>query len=165
VKLHADQLADNGGAALAARFGALSADHLEYTNEDGAAAMAKSGTVAVILPGAYYVLKETRKPPVESFRRHGVPMAVATDLNPGTSPIASLRLCAHMACTFFGLTVPEAMLGMTRHAAQALGRADEIGTLEPGKQCDLAIWDVEHLAQIVAWIGPAPLHARIWRGR
>jgi imidazolonepropionase len=165
VKLHADQLADNGGAELAARFHALSADHLEYTSEDGAAAMARSGTVAVILPGAFYVLKETRRPPVDAFRRHGVPMAVATDLNPGTSPIASLRLCAHMACTFFGLTVPEALLGMTRHAAQALGRLDEVGTLEPGKWCDLAIWDVEHLAQIVAWIGPAPLHRRVWRGR
>ena len=164
VKLHADQLSDNGSAALAARFAALSADHLEYTNEEGAAAMARAGTVAVMLPGAFYVLKETRKPPVEAFRRHGVPMAVATDLNPGTSPIASLRLCAHMACTFFGLTVPEALLGMTRHAARALGRADEIGTLEPGKRCDLAIWDVEHLAQVVAWIGPAPLHARVWRG-
>ena len=165
VKLHADQLADNGGAELAARFGALSADHLEYTNEAGAAAMARAGTVAVILPGAFYVLKETRRPPVEAFRRHGVPMAVATDLNPGTSPIASLRLCAHMACTFFGLTVPEALLGLTRHAAQALGRFDEIGTLEVGKWCDLAIWDVEHLAQIIAWIGPAPLHRRVWRGR
>ncbi|HEX2553774.1 MAG TPA: imidazolonepropionase [Microvirga sp.] len=165
VKLHADQLNDNDGAALAARFGALSADHLEYTSEAGAAAMARGGTVAVILPGAFYVLKETRKPPVEAFRRHGVPMAVATDLNPGTSPIASLRLCAHMACTFFGLTVPEAILGLTRHAAQALGRLDGIGTLEAGKFCDLAIWDVEHLAQVVAWIGPAPLHARIWRGQ
>ena len=164
VKLHADQLADNGGAALAARFGALSADHLEYTGEDGAAAMARSGTVAVILPGAFYVLKETRKPPVDAFRRHGVPMAVATDLNPGTSPIASLRLCAHMACTFFGLTVPEVLLGMTRHAAQALGRSGATGTLETGKWCDLAIWDVEHLAEIVAWIGPAPLHGRVWRG-
>lgn len=164
VKLHADQLADNGGAALAARFGALSADHLEYTSEEGAAAIGRAGTVAVILPGAFYVLKETRKPPVEAFRRHGVPMAVATDLNPGTSPIASLRLCAHMACTFFGLTVPEALLGMTRHAARALGRSAEIGTLEPGKSCDLAIWNVEHLAEIVAWIGPAPLHARVWRG-
>ncbi len=165
VKLHADQLNDNDGAALAARFGALSADHLEYTNDAGAAAMARAGTVAVILPGAFYVLKESRKPPVESFRRHGVPMAVATDLNPGTSPIASLRLCAHMACTFFGLTVPEAILGMTRHAAQALGRLDTIGTLEPGKFCNLAIWDVDHLAQLVAWIGPAPLHARVWRGQ
>ncbi len=164
VRLHADQLNDNGGAALAAGFGALSADHLEYTDEAGAAAMAQAGTVAVILPGAFYVLKETRKPPVEAFRRHGVPMAVATDLNPGTSPIASLRLCAHMACTFFGLTVPEAILGMTRHAAQALGRLDETGTLEPGKSCDLAIWDVEHLAQLVAWVGPAPLHAGVWRG-
>ncbi|HEV2603858.1 MAG TPA: imidazolonepropionase [Microvirga sp.] len=165
VKLHADQLNDNGGAALAARFEALSADHLEYTNEDGAAAMARAGTVAVILPGAFYVLKEKQKPPVEAFRRHGVRMAVATDLNPGTSPIASLRLCAHMACTFFGLTVPEALLGMTRHAARALGRLDEVGSLESGKACDLAIWDVEHLAQIVAWIGPAPLHARVWRGQ
>ena len=165
VKLHADQLADNGGAALAARFRALSADHLEYTDEEGAAAMGRAGTVAVILPGAFYVLKETRRPPVEAFRRHGVPMAVATDLNPGTSPIMSLRLCAHMACTFFGLTVPEALLGITRHAAQALGRLGEIGSLEPGKWCDLAVWDVDHLAQIVAWIGPAPLHRRVWRGR
>jgi imidazolonepropionase len=164
VKLHADQLADNGGAELAARYHALSADHLEYTSEAGAAAMARADTAAVILPGAFYVLKETRKPPIEAFRRHGVPMAVATDLNPGTSPIASLRLCAHMACTFFGLTVPEALLGMTRHAAQALGRLDQIGTLETGKSCDLAIWDVEHLAEIIAWIGPAPLHRRVWRG-
>jgi imidazolonepropionase len=164
VKLHADQLANNGGAALAARFSALSADHLEYANEDGAAAMAHAGTVAVILPGAFYVLKETQKPPVAAFRRYGVPMAVATDLNPGTSPIASLRLCAHMACTFFGLTVPEVLLGMTRHAARALGRSGEIGTLEAGKWCDLAVWDVEYLSQIVAWIGPAPLHARVWRG-
>jgi len=165
VKLHADQLADNGGAELAARFGALSADHLEYACEEGATAMGRAGTVAVILPGAFYVLKETRPPPVEAFRRHGVPMAVATDLNPGTSPIASLRLCAHMACTFFGMTVPEVITGMTRHAATALGRLHEIGSLEVGKWCDLAIWDVDHLAQIVAWIGPAPLHRRVWRGR
>ena len=164
VKLHADQLNDNGGAALAARFSALSADHLEYTSEEGAAAMGRAGTVAVILPGAFYVLKETRKPAIEAFRRHGVAMAVATDLNPGTSPILSLRLCAHMACTFFGLTVPEALLGMTRYAARALGRETEIGTLEAGKSCDLAIWNVEHLAEVVAWIGPAPLHARVWRG-
>jgi len=165
VKLHADQLNDNGGAALAARFSALSADHLEYTSDEGAAAMAQAGTVAVLLPGAFYVLKETRKPPVDAFRRHGVAMAIATDLNPGTSPIASLRLCAHMACTFFGLTVPEALLGMTRHAAQALGRAGDVGTLEPGKWCDLAIWDISHLAEIVAWIGSAPLHSRVWRGQ
>ncbi len=165
VKLHADQLNDNGGAGLAARFSALSADHLEYTSEEGAAAMGRAGSVAVILPGAFYVLKETRKPPVEAFRRHGVPIAVATDLNPGTSPIASLRLCAHMACTFFGLTVPEALLGMTRNAARALGREAEVGTLEAGKSCDLAIWTVEHLAEVVAWIGPAPLHRRVWRGQ
>jgi len=164
VKLHADQLNDNGGAALAARFHALSADHLEYTNEAGAAAMGAAGTVAVILPGAFYVLKETRKPPIDWFRRHGVPMAVATDLNPGTSPIASLRLCAHMACTFFGMTVPEVLLGMTRHAAAALGRPD-IGVLEAGRWCDLAIWEVERPAEIVARIGPAPLRARVWRGR
>src|SRR3954470_893352 len=164
VKLHADQLSDTGSAAVAARFSALSADHLEYTSEDGAAAMGRAGTVAVLLPGAFYVLKETRKPPVEAFRRHGVAMAVATDLNPGTSPIASLRLCAHRPCTFFGLTVPEALLGITRHAAKALGRDAESGTLEPGKWCDLAIWNVAHLAEIVAWIGPAPLHARVWRG-
>jgi imidazolonepropionase len=164
VKLHADQLSDTGSAAVAARFSALSADHLEYTSEDGAAAMGRAGTVAVLLPGAFYVLKEAQEPPVEAFRRHGVAIAVATDLNPGTSPIASLRLCAHMACTFFGLTVPEALLGITREAAKALGRADEVGTLEPGKWCDLAIWDVAHLAEIVAWIGPAPLHARVWRG-
>jgi imidazolonepropionase len=165
VKLHADQLNDHGGAALAARFGALSADHLEYTSEEGAAAMGAAGTVAVILPGAFYALKEKQRPPVEAFRRHGVPMAVATDLNPGTSPIASLRLCAHMACTFFGLTVPEALLGMTRHAAQALGHLGKVGTLETGKLCDLAIWNVEHLAEIIAWIGPAPLHQRVWRGK
>lgn len=163
-KLHADQLNDNAGAALAARFGALSADHLEYTDEAGAAAMAQAGTVAVILPGAYYVLRETRKPPIDAFRRHGVPMAVATDLNPGTSPIASLRLCAHMACTFFGMTVPEVLLGMTRHAAAALGRPD-IGALESGRSCDLAIWDVDRPAEIVARIGPAPLWRRVWRGR
>ena len=165
VKSHADQLADNGGAALAARSGALSADHLEYASESGAKAMGEAGTVAVILPGAFYVLKETRKPPVEAFRRHGVPMAVATDCNPGTSPIVSLRLCAHMACTFFGLTVPEALIGMTRNAAKALGRAGEIGTLEAGKACDLAVWNVDSLVEIVAWIGPAPLHARVWRGQ
>src|SRR5215207_4779686 len=132
----------------------LHADQLAYTSETDAAAMARADTVAVILPGAFYVLKETRKPPIEAFRRHGVPMAVATDCNPGTSPIASLRLCAHMACTFFGLTVPEALLGVTRNAARALGRETEIGTLEAGKSCDLAIWNVEHLAELVAWIGP-----------
>ncbi len=165
VKAHAVQLAAHGGAALAARSGALSADHLEYASEAGAEAMGEAGTVAVILPGAFYVLKETRKPPVETFRRHGVPMAVATDCNPGTSPIASLRLCAHMACTFFGLTVPEALRGMTRNAATALGRGGETGTLDAGKSCDLAIWNVERLAEIVAWIGPAPLDARVRRGR
>jgi imidazolonepropionase len=164
VKLHADQLGDNGGAALAARFGALSADHLEYASEAGVVAMARAGTVATLLPGAFYVLRERRAPPVEALRRHRVPMAVATDLNPGTSPITSLRLCAHMACIFFGLSVAEALVGITRRAAQALGRLAEIGTLEAGKRCDLAVWNVEHLAQVIAWIGPAPLHGRVWRG-
>lgn len=164
VKLHADQLTDCGGAALAARFGALSADHLEYANEAGVAAMAAAGTVAVLLPGAYYSLRETRSPPIAAFRRHGVPMAVATDLNPGTSPLASLRLAAHMACTFWGLTVAEALRGITLHAARALGRAGETGSLAPGKWADLAIWDTPSPAALIAWIGPAPLHTRVWHG-
>lgn len=164
VKLHADQLSDLGGAALAARFSALSADHLEYTSEAGAAAMAKAGTVAVLLPGAYYVLRETRKPPVEAMRRAGCAIAVGTDCNPGTSPILSLRLSAHMACVFFGLTLDEAWLGITRNAATALGIAAETGTIEAGKSCDLAIWDGDDPAAILAWIGSAPLHHRILKG-
>jgi imidazolonepropionase len=163
VKLHADQLTNTGGAALAARYGALSADHLEYTDESGVAAMAAAGTVAVVLPGAYFMLSETQKPPIGAFRRHGVPMAVATDLNPGSSPIASLRLSATMACVLFGLTVEEALLGMTRHAALALGRSD-IGVIAPGRHCDLAVWSVDRLAELVAKIGPAPLQMRVWRG-
>ena len=164
VKLHADQLSNLHGAKLAAGFGALSADHLEYTDEEGAAAMAKAGTVAVLLPGAFYVLREKQLPPVDAFRKHGVPIAIATDSNPGTSPITSLLTIMNMAATLFRLTVDEAIAGVTREAAGALGRLDEIGTLEPGKWCDLAIWDVERLAELVYRIGYNPFHARVWRG-
>jgi imidazolonepropionase len=163
VKLHADQLSNLGGAALAAKYGALSADHLEYTDEASAAAMAKAGTVAVILPGAFYYLRETRKPPIELFRRHGAAMAVATDANPGSSPILSLRLAINMACILFHMTVEEAILGVTRNAAKALGRGD-IGILKPGMQCNLAIWDSPSPAALVYEMGPAPLFARVFRG-
>ena len=164
VKLHADQLSNLHGARLAAGHNALSADHLEYTDEDGAAAMGQAGTVAVLLPGAFYVLRETQLPPVAAFRRHNVPIALATDSNPGTSPITSLLLTMNMAATLFRLTVNECLDGVTRNAARALGRSD-IGTLEPGKWCDLAIWDIERPAELVYRIGFNPLHARVWRGR
>jgi imidazolonepropionase len=164
VKLHADQLSNLGGAALAARYGALSADHLEYTDDAGAAAMAEAGTVAVLLPGAFYFIRETQKPPVELFRRRGVAMAVATDCNPGSSPLTSLLLAMNMAATLFGSTVEECLAGTTRCAAQALGLADEAGTLEAGKWADLAIWNVEHPAELVYRMGFNPLHARVWRG-
>ncbi len=165
VKLHADQLSNLGGAGLAARFAALSADHLEWTDEAGAAAMAAAGTVAVLLPGAFHMLRETRLPPIDAFRRHGVAMAVSTDCNPGTSPMTSLLLAMNFAAVRFGLTVEECLLGVTRHAARALGRAAEIGTLEPGKACDLAIWSVDSLAALVEALGALPLHARIRNGR
>ena len=165
VKLHADQLSNLHGAALAARYGAQSADHLEYTDEGGAAAMADAGTVAVILPGAFYFIRETRKPPIESFRRHGVRMAVATDCNPGTSPLTSLLLTMNMAATLFGMTVEECIAGVTREAARALGLSDETGTLETGKWADLAIWDVESPAELVYRMGFNPLYRRVWRGR
>jgi len=165
VKLHADQLSNLGGAALAARFGALSADHVEFTDEDGAKAMAKAGTVAVLLPGAFYFIRETKKPPVDLFRADGVAMAIATDCNPGTSPLTSLLLTMNMAATLFRLTVDECLLGVTRHAATALGLSKEVGTLETGKSADLAIWDVERPAELVYRIGFNPLHARVWRGR
>jgi len=165
VKLHADQLSDLGGAALAARFGALSADHLEYANESGIAAMAQSGTVAVLLPGAYYFIRETRRPPVAGFRAHGVPMALATDCNPGTSPLTSLLLTMNMAATLFFMTVEECLLGVTRNAAAALGLTAETGTLEVGKRADLAIWDIGTPAELVYRIGFNPLHARVWGGR
>lgn len=165
VKLHADQLSNLHGAALAASYGALSADHLEYTDEAGAAAMAKAGTVATILPGAYYFIRETKKPPIELFRSHGVKMAVATDSNPGTSPLTSLLLTMNMAATLFGLTVDECLAGVTREAARALGLLKQTGTLEAGKSADLAIWDIERPAELVYRMGFNPLHARIWRGQ
>ncbi len=165
VKLHADQLSNLGGAALAAGYGALSADHLEYTDDAGAAAMAKSATVAVLLPGAFYFIRETHKPPVELFRRHGVGIALATDSNPGSSPLTSLLLAMNMGATLFRLTVDECIAGVTREAARALGLTRETGTLEPGKSCDLAIWNVARPAELDYRIGFNPLHARLWRGR
>jgi imidazolonepropionase len=165
VKLHADQLSDLAGAALAARFDALSADHLEWTDEAGVAAMAKAGTVATLLPGAFYFLRETKLPPVDLFRAHGVPMAVSTDCNPGTSPMTSLLLAMNMAATCFRLTIEECLLGVTRHAARALGRDAEIGTLEVGKRCDLAIWSITTPAELVWALGALPLHTRIRGGR
>lgn len=164
MRLHADQLSNLHGAALAARFGALSADHLEHTDEDGVAAMRRAGTVAVLLPGAFYFIRETQVSPVAALRRHGVPIAVATDMNPGTSPLMSLLLAMNMAATLFRLTVEECIAGVTREAARALGRLHEVGTLAPGKFCDLAIWDIERPAELVYRMGYNPLHARIWRG-
>jgi imidazolonepropionase len=159
VKLHADQLSDPGGAALAAEFGALSADHLEYTGEAGVAAMARAGTVAVLLPGAFYTLGETRVPPVDVLRRHGVPIAISTDCNPGSSPFTSLRLMMHMACTLFRLTPREALAGVTCHAARALGLADR-GTLAVGARADLAAWQIEHPRDLAYFPGGNPLVGR-----
>jgi imidazolonepropionase len=165
VKLHADQLSNLHGAALAARYDALSADHLEYTDETGIAAMAQAGTVAVLLPGAFYVLREKQLPPVEALRRHKAHIAIATDCNPGTSPITSLLLTMNMAATLFQLTVEECIAGVTREAAGALGRLHDIGTIEQGKTCNLAIWNIERPAELVYRIGFNPLHARVWHGR
>jgi imidazolonepropionase len=157
VKLHAEQLSNLQGAALAAEFGALSADHLEHLDEAGAAAMARAGMVGVLLPGAFYALKETRKPPIDLLRRHGVPMAVATDCNPGTSPVLSATLMLSMACTLFGLTPEDALAGMTLHAAKALGLEREIGTIASGKAADLCVWRVSRPAELCYWIGhPGP---------
>jgi imidazolonepropionase len=165
VKLHADQLSNSGGAALAAEFGALSADHLEYADEEGLAAMASARVAAVLLPGAYYVLKERQAPPLDLMRKHRIAVAVATDSNPGTSPMTSILLALNMAATLFGLTVDECLAGATRNAARALGLAAETGTLEVGKWADLAIWDMERPAELVYRLGFNPLHARVWRGR
>ena len=152
VKLHADQLSDGGGAALAARFGALSADHLEYASVDGVRAMAAAGTVAVLLPGACLTLDEARRPPVAEFRRHGVPMALGTDCNPGTSSLVSLPATMALGSRLFGLTPEECLVGVTSHAALALGLADR-GTLEVGKRADIAVWDVEHPRDLSYWMG------------
>ncbi len=165
VKLHADQLSNLHGAKLAAAFNALSADHLEHTDEGGVAAMARAGTVAVLLPGAFYFLRERQQPPIEALRRHQVPIAIATDCNPGTSPITSLLLIMNMAATMFRLTVDEIVAGVTREGARALGHLDQSGTLSAGKYCDLAIWDIERPAELVYRVGFNPLHARVWHGR
>ena len=164
VKLHAEQLSNRQGAKLAASHGALSADHLEHLDADGVAAMAAAGTVAVLLPGAYYFMRETRLPPIDLLRRHGVPIALATDCNPGTSPLTSLLQVMNMAATLFRLTVDECLAGVTRQAAAALGLGGSVGTLAAGQRCDLAIWDIERPAELVYRMGFNPLHARIWSG-
>ena len=164
VRLHAEQLSNRHGAALAARFRALSADHLEHLDEAGAKAMAAAGTVAVLLPGAFYALQEEKKPPVEMLRKHKVPIAIATDCNPGTSPLLSPTLAMNMACTLFGLTPEEAIAGMTINAARALGLAHSIGSIAAGKQADLCVWNIESLAELGYWIGLPGPERRIYRG-
>ena len=163
VKLHAEQLSHIGGTALAARYGALSADHVEYATAEDAAALAKAGTVAVLLPGAFYTIHETQAPPVQAFRDHGVPMAVGTDWNPGSSPLGSLLLAMNMACTLFRMTPAEALAGATRNAARALGLTDR-GVIAPGTRADLAVWDITDPAELSYGIGINPLHARIFGG-
>ena len=158
VKLHADQLSDSGGAALVAGFDGLSADHVEYTSPESVAAMAKHGTVAVLLPGAFLCLRETRQPPIDQFRTHGVPMAVATDANPGTSPLLSLRLAMALACIQFRLTPEEALRGATCNAARALGLTDR-GRLVAGQRADLALWDAHAPAELCYWLGGNVLRA------
>tara|TARA_R110000782_G_scaffold268689_1_gene365481 strand:- start:19244 stop:20401 length:1158 start_codon:yes stop_codon:yes gene_type:complete len=165
VKLHAEQLSNLHGAELAADYGALSADHIEYLDDAGIAAMGRAGTVATLLPGAFYFTRETRLPPVQALRDAGVPIALATDCNPGTSPLTSLLLTMNMGATLFHLTVEECLAGVTRNGARAIGLLGEIGTLEAGKRCDLAIWDVETPAELVYRMGSNPLHARIWSGK
>ena len=161
VKLHAEQLSNYGGAALAAKYGALSADHLEYLDEAGILAMAKSGTVAVVLPGAFYTLRETQFPPLKALRQAGVPLAIATDCNPGSSPLTSLLLCMNMACTLFRMTPEEALCGVTREAAQALGIGPEVGTIEVGKKAEFAVWNVEQPAELAYRIGFNPLEEMV----
>ena len=161
VKLHAEQLSNYGGAALAAKYGALSADHLEYLDEAGILAMAKSGTVAVVLPGAFYTLRETQLPPLNSLRKAGVPISIATDCNPGSSPLTSLLLCMNMACTLFRMTPEEALCGVTREAAQALGIGTEVGTIEVGKKAEFAVWNVEQPAELAYRIGCNPLEEMV----
>lgn len=163
VKLHAEQLSNIGGTKLAAEYGAISVDHVEYADDEDAKAMAKSGSVAVLLPGAFYTLHETQLPPIAAFREHGVPMAVATDCNPGTSPLMSILLTMNMTCTLFRLTPEEALCGATKHAATALGLSDT-GQIKPGLRADLAIWDIEHPAELSYRIGFNPLFERIFGG-
>ncbi|NQE61412.1 imidazolonepropionase [Caulobacter sp. RHG1] len=165
VKLHAEQLSNLNGAALAVEFDALSADHLEHLDEAGVATMAASRTVATLLPGAYYFTREHKAPPIAALRAAGVPMALATDCNPGTSPLTSPLLVMNMAATLFRMTVEECLAGVTREAARALDLLNTCGTLEAGKACDLAIWDIERPAELVYRMGFNPLHARVWRGQ
>jgi imidazolonepropionase len=164
VRLHAEQLSNQHGAALAAKYHALSADHLEHLDEAGAKAMAAAGTIAVLLPGAFYALQEKRKPPVALLRKHKVPIAIATDCNPGTSPLLSPTLAMNMACTLFGLTPEEALAGMTINAARALGLAHTVGTIATGKQADLCVWRIETLAELGYWIGLPGPERRIFAG-
>ncbi|MDF3419681.1 imidazolonepropionase [Sulfitobacter sp. KE29] len=164
VKLHAEQLSNLGGARLAASYGALSADHIEYLDESGVIAMAEAGSVAVLLPGAFYTLRETQAPPIDLLRRHGVPMALATDINPGSSPLNSLLLTLNIGCTLFRLTPEEALRGATQHAARALGLAD-CGMIRPGLRADFAVWDIKHPAELAYRIGFNPLHSRIFGGQ
>jgi len=164
VKLHADQLSDGGGAALAARYGALSADHIEHSTDAGVLAMAQAGVVAVLLPGAFLMLRETQLPPVDLLRRHGVTMAVATDCNPGTSPVASMTSAMTLACVQFRLTPEEALAGVTRNAATALGLSHEVGVIAPGMASDLAVWSVERPAELCYWLGKPMLHQRYLAG-
>jgi imidazolonepropionase len=164
VKLHAEQLSDLGGTALAAGYGALSADHLEYVSEEGVKAMADSGSVAVLLPGAFYFLRETKVPPIDLLRRYNVPIALSTDCNPGSSPAVSLLLMLNMACTLFRLTPEEALAGVTRNGARALGLQDHIGTLEPGKDADFVIWDIAEPAELAYRMGANPVKQVIRQG-
>ena len=165
IKLHAEQLSDMGGAQLAARYGALSCDHVEHLSQAGIDAMRAAGTVAVLLPGAYYTLRDTHLPPIAALRAAGVPMAVATDHNPGTSPALSLLLMANMACTLFGLTVPEALAGVTAHAARALGLQDTHGTLAVGRPADFVLWNVREASELAYWFGQRPVRCVVRQGR
>ncbi|MBV1790654.1 imidazolonepropionase [Marinobacterium sp. D7] len=164
IRAHVEQLSDQQGAALAARYGAWSVDHLEWLDEAGIQAMAEAGTVATLLPGAFYFLRETRLPPIDLLRQHRVPMAVATDLNPGSSPLASLRLALNMACTLFRLTPEEALAGVTRNAARALGLGHTLGQIKPGMQADMLLWDIEHPAELAYQFGVNPIKQRIVGG-